>query len=494
MKPLLILIALSILISDCQNRNAGNSEKKSANKYLTVVKDYAHTMMANGRDTYGLEETPLFASALNRTTMSIDSSLRYIKIEGVRSNDRSITGANMIHDIELFHILYDLTKLTGDQIYVDEANKALDYFFNNCQSPVTGLMCWGEHLFRDFYTDDCGFGLNYDYHEATRWPFWEQAYQLAPDACWNFALGEWDHQINDQSTGDFSRHARYTRHETYSGFDFPRYAGQMIERWAYAYQRPENAARPRKEDLKTAINVLFNRMVENSKISKSGLLIAGRASKGDHNMVVWLTSNLELARCLEAAAPSMDANLAEEMQRFALKQDEDFLKAPHRLDSAEGGFAVTLHAQTGLPRTRSMNRPYTSTWSSGYGYGTHANVASLCYGRFKVHQALRPEMAEKYKNFMLLASDRYLDSSPDTTALLKPKELSDAIELMLNCHELTGNTKYLERAEYFAGLGVELFLNDGSPLPKASNRHGHYESITGGPTFMSSLLRLSQNM
>ena len=49
-------------------------------------------------------------------------------------------------------------------------------------------------------------------------------------------------------------------------------------------------------------------------------------------------------------------------------------------------------------------------------------------------------------------------------------------------------------AEYFAGLGVELFLNDGSPLPKASNRHGHYESITGGPTFMSSLLRLSQNM
>ena len=76
------------------------------------------------------------------------------------------------------------------------------------------------------------------------------------------------------------------------------------------------------------IEVLFNRMQENMKLSESGLLIAGRAEEGDHINVVWLTSNLELARCLEAAAPIMNPDLAGQMRKFALKQDEDFFKAP----------------------------------------------------------------------------------------------------------------------------------------------------------------------
>jgi len=469
---------------------ANDSLEKKKLELLQLVKDYADAMLEEGRDTYGSEHSPLFASALNRQTMKIDAGLESVEIPGVRVRDRSISGANMIHDIGLFKILYELSGITGETKYVREADKALEYFLSNCQSPATGLMCWGEHLYWDFMTDDCGYSPNYDFHEATRWPFWDRAYKLVPEACWNFAIGEWDNQINDKNTGDFSRHARYSKRETFSGFDFPRYAGQMIERWVDAYNRSENEDQPRKEELRTAIKVLFYRMQENVKLSKSGLLIAGRATQGDHLNVVWLTNNLELARCLEEAAPAMEPELSDAMREFALKQDDDFLNAPHKLDSIGGGFAVTLHAETGLPRTRSMNKPYTSTWSSGYGYGTHARVANICYNRYKKLRTEHTDMAQQYKELMLKAAGNYLKSSPDTKELLKPNEFSNAIELMLNCYDLTEEKKYLKRADFFAKMGIDLFLNDGCPLPKATNKNGHYESITGGPSFMYQLIKL----
>lgn len=466
-----------------------DENKKDTTDFLSIVKSYADAMIQNGRDTYGAEHSPLFASTLNRETLKLPEIDEISEITGVRIRDRSLTGANLIHDTDLLKILFEISDVHGTKKYEEEANKTLQYFFKNCQSPATGLMCWGEHLFWDFINDDCGYAPNYDFHEAKEWPFWDQSYKLAPDACWNFVIGEWDHQINDKTTGDFSRHARYTTHGTDSGFDFPRYAGQMIERWADAYNRPENAKRPRREELLTAINVLFNRMQENMKLSESGYLIAGQSPKGDHINVIWLTSNLELARCLEEAANVVNPEVANQMKKFALKQDEDFLNAPHKLDSVGGGFAVTLHAKTGLPRTRSMNKPYTSTWSSGYGYGTHAGTANICYRRYNSLKKEHPNLASEYKKLIIITGKKYLDSHPDSSLLLKPNEFSEVIELMLNCYALTAKNKFLKRAEFFAHSGIGLFLDD-SPLPKATNKHNHYESLTGGPSFMYQLLKL----
>jgi hypothetical protein len=464
------------------------------NEFLIIVKEYADAMIENGRDSYGSVHSPLFASTLSRQTLGLDPGIEHTKIQGVRKNDRSMTGANLIHDKDLYGVLFQLSDLIGEYQYAHEARKALKYFFETCQSETTGLMCWGEHLYWNFLKDECGHAPNYDFHETNRWPFWDVSYDLAPEACWRFVMGEWDHQIHDQASGDFSRHARWTTPETFSGFDFPRYAGQMIERWADAYVRSENAEKQRREELITAIEVLFNRMQENMKLSNSGYLIAGRSLQGDHRNLVWLTSNIELARCLQKTAPLMDDSLADNMKKFALKQDDDFLKGPHILDSVDGGFAVTLHAQTGLPRSRDMNKPYTSTWSSGYGYKTHAGVANICYQR---HQNLKneyPERALQYKKLTLKAAQQYLVSIPDTTQLLKPREVSSALELMLNCFDVTLEKRYLDRAVFFGELGLKLFFEPGNPLPKASNKDSHYESITGGPSLMRRFLRLHITM
>lgn len=473
----------------------GISQEHDNSCYLNVVKGYADAMISNGRDVYGPEHTPLFASVLKRETLTIGSKADFSSIEGVRKNDRSIGGANPLTDVELYHILYSLSDITENGLYAEEADKSLKYFFAHCQSPVTGLMAWGEHLYWDFEHEACGYGKeNQDFHECSVWPFWERCYQLAPEACWSFAIGEWDHQIADKQTGHFSRHARWSEHGPFSGFEFPRYAGQMIERWVIAYSRPENIDQPRREELLDAIKVVYTRMEENVELTKSGYLPAGSTNKGDHDKVVWLTSNLELARCLELAASLFENELGERIRQFALKQDIDFLNAPHKFDSGDQGYAVTLHADTGLPRTRSMNQPYTSSWGSGYGYGPHSKVANLCFERHLALKIKYPDLSEKYRNLALLAADQYLSSTPDTSQLLKPDVFASVIRLMLNSYELTGDRKYLDRANFFGKLGIDLFLDEDSPLPKVTNQHNHYETITGGPEFMNELLNLYLEM
>ena len=460
-------------------------------EYLKIVRDYADAMISQGRDSYGIETTPLFASTLNRQTMKIGTMDNYESIKGVRKNDRSIKGSNILGDIGLLDILYSLSDLTGNEKYAKEADKTIKYFFSNCQSTNTGLMAWGEHLYWDFEKEACGYGkINQDYHEAGVWPFWDKSYELAPEACWKFSIGEWDHQIYDKKTGNFSRHARWSEHGTDTGFEFPRYAGQMIERWTDAYNRKENINQERRAELLLAIKVIFRRMKENQKLSKSGYLPAGSSGKGDHNKVVWLKSNLELTRCLEIAAPLFDDKIAVQMKKFALKQDIDFLNAAHKLDSVGGGFAVTLDTETGIPRVRLMNKPYTSTWNSGYGYGPHSKIANLCFSRYQKLKNEYPDLADQYKRLMLAGAEQYLLTEPDTSQLLKPDVFTHVIRLMLNSFEVTGDKRYFQRADYFGKFGIQLFLDDESQLPKVTNQHKHYETITGGPGFMNELLNI----
>ena len=77
----------------------------------------------------------------------------------------------------------------------------------------------------------------------------------------------------------------------------------MIERWADAYNRKENVDQIRRDELLMAIKVIFGRMEDNTKLTKSGYLPAGSTEKGDHINVVWLKSNLALVKGLEDAAP-----------------------------------------------------------------------------------------------------------------------------------------------------------------------------------------------
>jgi len=477
---ILILAAYLLFMNATQ---AAENQPGNVRDYLTIVKAYANAMIKDGRDTYGAKHSPLFASALDRSTMRIGS---FDDIPGVRNGDRSLGGANPQVDADLYAVLYRLTEISGEKRYAKEADQALKFFFSHCQSPLTGLMTWGEHLYWDFKRE--GMGGDDSKHEIRReWPFWNECYRLTPEACWKFAIGQWDHQVANKKTGDFSRHAKWSNHGPQTGADFPRYAGQMIANWTDAYVRKENRVMARRPELVTAISIIVARMEGNMKKSPTGYLLAG--TDENHSQISWPKHNLELARCLWKSAPHMEGELAQRMKNLALRLDLDFHRLPHIINSG-GGFVATVDSTTGKPRSRSMNRPYTTTWTLNYGQGTHARMANRCFDRFEQIEKNHPELAGKYKQLILSAANLYLTATPDPKNLVKPETIANVITLMISSHRITGKKEYLGRANYFGQLGIKLFLDDGLSLPKATNLHDHYESITGGPRFMHALLKL----
>ena len=162
----LILVAVTSVMVRLE---AAETNTTTHPDYRAIVKAYADAMINEGRDTYGKEHSPLFAAALNRKTMKIGA---FPDIPGVRNGDRSLGGANPQTEYGLYKILYRLTELTGEKIYAQEADKALKFFFTHCQSPNTGLMTWGEHIFWDFNLENVG-GKNSIHEICGRWPFWD---------------------------------------------------------------------------------------------------------------------------------------------------------------------------------------------------------------------------------------------------------------------------------------------------------------------------------
>ena len=107
----------------------------------------------------------------------------------------------------------------------------------------------------------------------------------------------------------------------------------------------------------------------------------------------------------------------------------------------------------------------------------------LCYLRYQ------QVGFDGYRKLILDTAERYLKSNPDTTIALYPGALADAIFLMLSTYRMTGEERYLKRADEFGTMAVDIFF-DGSPLPRASTKHRHYEAITRGDTLVMALLDL----
>ncbi len=427
------LVSTSLLIAVASTVNAAEQQS-----FLTVVQRYADTMIDKGRDTYGPQKSGLLLSAFDRTTLK-PLTTRPASPAGARRGDRSgpawthLTGANPHLDENLLRIFYLLTEITGDKKYAEAADHEIKWFFENTQSPETGLMPWGEHLSWETTVDGVVSGGDEYMHEFARpWMLWDRSWELAPDACKKFAIGLWENQIKNHKTGGFDRHAPYFERSPVDGKDFPRHAGFYIHTWGYAYKHTKDPV------FLEAISVLLGRF-ENA-----------RASIGPMDPYT--------------ASTMVPDPLSTRLREFALKEDE----------------ALTTIFRDSFGKEAKSLAP---TWQAGYSSGVLASGAMYSLGRYE--QVPNPG----YRDQIIAIADAYVDAWPSEDTDVWDMSFGHVISTEVAAFKFTGKKLYLEQAERIARLAVDVLWQD-NPLPRASTRTGHYESLCGPDTLALALLQV----
>ena len=442
-----------------------------ASPFISVVYNYANAMLEHGRDSYGPQKTGLFLSALDRNTLG-PLATRPPAPAGIREGDRPgpadgpLVGANPQLDENLLRLLYFLKGLSSEDRYPQAADDALKWFLENTQSPNTGLLPWGEHLSWNVITDEIASGHPEPVHEFARpWLLWDRCFELAPQASRKFALGLWNSQIADHNTGAFNRHANFHKSSPEPGMDFARHAGFYIRTWAEAYAHTQDRT------FLTAIDVLLRRY-EKKRHPTTGLIEATSGSPKANSAL-----SLSLAIDCDGAASQVPEPLRTRLRQFAVREDEVFCSLPHDPKSKKG-FALSLDPSTGK-----SDGSYSSLWDAKYGAFTTAAVAMMCVSRYQNTGKIG------YRDLVVLSADAYMDSLPAEGVDAWPMTFGHAISLELAAFAITAQKEYHDRAFGLAQIAVEKFF-DGSPLPRASLKSDHYESITGADTLALALVEL----
>ncbi|HEY2953363.1 MAG TPA: hypothetical protein VGK40_12310 [Verrucomicrobiae bacterium] len=444
------------------------AQAQPSTNLLDLVRLYADTMIEHGRDTYGPQKSGLLLSALDRTTLA-PLTVRPAPPGGIRRGDRpgrpwvEMNGANPMLDQNLLRVFYTLSDLTGQARYAQVADEELTWFFNHTMSPKTSLLPWGEHLSWDVIHDVPISGGEEAMHEYARpWVLWDRCFALAPEPCAAFALGVWEHQIANHKTGGFDRHAPYFEHGPVEGKDFPRHAGFYIGTWCYAWKYRERGSGagnhapltpalspPRGEGqvFLQAIETLLARF-ERKRVQKDGSLAA----------------TIGPLEC-ELAATMVPDPLASQLRAFAAKEDELILV----------DLPKQLRGQT--------NTYIPPKWQTGYSAGTLASSAMFCLARHE--QTGQPA----YRDLLIGFADAYLNSRPEEDVDAWPMSFAHAISTEVAAYRFTKRPAYLEQARRFARMAVEIFWQD-NPLPRASMKTGHYETITGADSLALALLEV----
>jgi hypothetical protein len=415
---------------------------------LDIVRRYADTMIEYGRDIYGDQKSGLLLSALDRHTLR-PLEMRPAPPGGIRREDRAglpwqrLTGANPQLDENMLRVLYVLSELTGDSRYREVADNEIEWFFNNTQSPVTGLLPWGEHLCWDVMLDRAVSSSTELTHEFARpWVLWDRTFELAPEASKRFALGLWNHQIADHNSGGFDRHAPYDKHNPRDGKDFPRHGGFYIQSWAYAYKHTKD------QTFLRAIESVLSRF-ERKRQDKNGVM---------HGTIGPLD--------VEEAASIVPEPLASRFRQFAEIEDKLILEDLHKSYGSSDGSLT-----------------FKPTWQAGYSAGITADWAMFALARYQqIHK-------KPFHDLVIAVADAYVDALPQEDVDVWPMSLAHIISAEVAAYRLTNKPVYLEQACRFARMAVELFWQD-KPLPRASLKTGHYETITGADSLALSLLEV----
>jgi pectate lyase len=168
-------------------------------RFVDAVKRWADLVLALGKDRYGDYDTPLF-------------------VDGVRIEDgQPVTWlsqgeewilSNTANQQNLFRTLTGLSRLTGDDRYVEAAREAAAYALRNVR--YGDMMCWGGHMAFDL-------GAKKPVHAADKgpqhelkchYPYYELMLEIDPAETLTMIEAMWDGHVTDWDNLEFSRHGQ----------------------------------------------------------------------------------------------------------------------------------------------------------------------------------------------------------------------------------------------------------------------------------------------
>ncbi len=504
----------------CQAEESTAEQKvMSTPEYRQALKEYDFEQIArcfldflivNGRDTYGKAHAPLFASTLDRRTGRLfeggvprpydatkpyaPSYYREVKLRG---SDRTYKGANPLLNIPLYELMFAISNRTGDAKYAVEADKSIKWFMENCSSRRTGFMAWGSHCYWDF-TQEGPVGGIHEYNYL--WPYWDKV----PGTLKRHAYALWNHQVYSKETGNYNRHANFHRHGPSGGMEFPQTGSCYIHDWASYYAESGDV------EMARAIRALLGRW--NSLRSPHSDEVYADSKREVTKDLIWCNHNLDATiNCFAAAniVQQRDAKLADELREFCNRNLRAYFSHPREnlrdifrvgvLDmyrSADGVAdpEVLVYPQPGddpeigYPLVDAEGRPYSSMrfqtrWFVGRTYAIWGNkFHNLVLAMQAVPEEKQLPEYEAWiadvRQASLEIAEMYMTFEPEVQWGVWSDALAGAVRQSFQAYELTQNPAYMRRANSLARLGVDLLMEDYTPLPRICSLDHSYEANT----------------
>jgi rhamnogalacturonyl hydrolase YesR len=154
---------------------------------------------------------------------------------------------------------------------------------------------------------------------------------------------------------------------------------------------------------------------------------------------------------------------------------------PEPLSTRLRGFAKKEDELTLADLKKKSTGKLSPKWQSGYSAGTLASSAMFCLARYE--QTGQSE----FRDWVVRIADEYLHARPEEDVDVWPMSFGHVISTEVAAFQFTKRPVYLEEAQRFAHLAVNIYWQD-NPLPRASMQTGHYETITGGDSLALALL------
>lgn len=169
---------------------------------MNEVIKFAEKVLAEGRDCYRTNPTPLFADGINTITKE--------QVQWNMPGEGKAVLSNLACQQNLFRTFTLLSSLTGKPKYKEAVKEAIAFHFNQL-ADESGLLQWGGHRFIDLMRlKPVGPGNKSMVHELKNcFPYYELMYEVDQLATEKYIRAFWNAHIYDWKELYVGRHGKY---------------------------------------------------------------------------------------------------------------------------------------------------------------------------------------------------------------------------------------------------------------------------------------------